>query len=1263
MRNKKRKGRLDFLPNRQNKYSIRRFTVGTASILIGATLIFGANSDAKAAEDTEANSSHSVGNNDKGEGSVKESTEAEAVSNPETTDTTSHDTQATETEASQASDETSSTEQSVQDDQTQEEATDVQAEQPSQHETKASNDDTSSSQVDPSTQQKEDQYTEETSNETDQVQTEEAAQSVESNKEITQSSNNKVETQDTHADINKVEDRTSAVDYYAKTTGVSSEEAEQAIDALNIDTTKASAKEIKQAVLFEALKKYSDEQNQNPVAVRGYAGFRAADEVVVDAPIHLNVTDAESHNPGYESTTTKPGVSVDLDQTGDNDMPEGSEYEFAKNGLPSGWTGTIDQETGTITVTPPLNAQQNKSYPIKVIVTYPDGSKSRTLSPRVKVLFDDSRTYHPGYEEKTTTPAVSVTVPQTKDTNVPEGTRYTIKELPSTWTATVDEHTGELVVTPPASANPGDYADIILRVFYPDNSTNETSARVHVIANDTLSHDPGYNEVFTYPGKTVKSSQVNDTNMPEGSVYSIAPGYEMPEGWTIDLDSHTGEITATAPEIINPNTSIGVTVLVTYPDGTTDSPNARITVLANDAQKYNPGYEDSFTNPGVAVSVDQTKDKDIPEGTRYEIDEPNLVAGWTATVDPTTGRITATPSLDSNENSYIFVPVNVIYPDGTIDNVRARVTVKLTDAEKHYPGYAPKTTKPGQSVDVPQVADKAIPSGTQFEVSGNVPEGWTIEINSSTGTVTATPPANANPGDVARVPVTVKYPDGSTDTANAQITVIATDAQTNEPGYDPKTTKPGQPVEVPQTKDPDLPTGTQFEGPKDIPDGWTVDVDPNTGKVTVTPPADVDPNTSVDIPVTVKYPDGSTDTTNAKVTVTPNDAQDNDPGYDDKSTKPGQPVDVPQTKDKDLPPGTQFEGPKNVPDGWTVNVDPNTGTVTVTPPKDAKPGTKVGIPVTVKVPDGTTLKPGDTITVVEKDKHGHASTPTKVTVGDTENTAHQPIVDPIHGGGTSVSGKGTPGNTVEVTLPDGSKVTGEVDKDGNFTIKVPDGKELKPGDKVTVVEKDKNGHTSPATEVTVGDYPNTAHQPTVDPIHSGDKTVTGKGTPGNTVEVTLPDGSTVTGTVDKDGNFTIKVPDGTTLKPGDTITVVEKDKYGHTSTPTVVTVTDKEMNGNNCDMPKKDDNGQAPMDNHGSDMNTGDMTEHASTPAMTQGSDMAQGHDDSMKHAEAKDDAKSEAKALPETGNTDNSGTIFGSLFAALGALFLAGRRRKKEDK
>ncbi|RIP35037.1 YSIRK-type signal peptide-containing protein, partial [Staphylococcus gallinarum] len=44
--------RYDFLSNINNKYSIRKFTVGAASILVGATLIFGtAHNEAKAAED------------------------------------------------------------------------------------------------------------------------------------------------------------------------------------------------------------------------------------------------------------------------------------------------------------------------------------------------------------------------------------------------------------------------------------------------------------------------------------------------------------------------------------------------------------------------------------------------------------------------------------------------------------------------------------------------------------------------------------------------------------------------------------------------------------------------------------------------------------------------------------------------------------------------------------------------------------------------------------------------------------------------------------------------------------------------------------------------------------------------------------------------------------------------------------------------------------------------------------------------------------
>lgn len=40
----------NFLSNRLNKYSIRKVNFGTASLLIGATLLFGVNNDVQASE-------------------------------------------------------------------------------------------------------------------------------------------------------------------------------------------------------------------------------------------------------------------------------------------------------------------------------------------------------------------------------------------------------------------------------------------------------------------------------------------------------------------------------------------------------------------------------------------------------------------------------------------------------------------------------------------------------------------------------------------------------------------------------------------------------------------------------------------------------------------------------------------------------------------------------------------------------------------------------------------------------------------------------------------------------------------------------------------------------------------------------------------------------------------------------------------------------------------------------------------------------------
>ncbi|WP_157949864.1 Rib/alpha-like domain-containing protein, partial [Staphylococcus capitis] len=57
------------------------------------------------------------------------------------------------------------------------------------------------------------------------------------------------------------------------------------------------------------------------------------------------------------------------------------------------------------------------------------------------------------------------------------------------------------------------------------------------------------------------------------------------------------------------------------------------------------------------------------------------------------------------------------------------------------------------------------------------------------------------------------------------------------------------------------------------------------------------PGTTEDIPVKVKYPDGSTDDAPAKVTVKDTEANQHNPGYKPSTTNPGKPVEVDQTGD------------------------------------------------------------------------------------------------------------------------------------------------------------------------------------------------------------------------------------------------------------------------------------------------------------------------------------------------------------------------------
>ncbi|MHA8176692.1 putative Ig domain-containing protein [Staphylococcus epidermidis] len=940
--------------------------------------------------------------------------------------------------------------------------------------------------------------------------------------------------------------------------------------------------------------------------------------------------------------TTKPTVESVADQTQEINTEmtpikieatdnSGQAVTNKVDGLPDGVT--FDEATNTISGTP----SEVGSYDITVTTTDESGNATETT-----FTIDVEDTIKPtvesiaGQTQEINTEMTPIKIEATDNSD--QTVTNKVEGLPDG--VTFDETTNTISGTP---SKVGSYD---ITVTTTDESGNSETTTFTISVEDTTK--PTVEDI------TDQTQEVNTEITPikiearDNSGQAVTNKVDgLPDGVTFDEATNT--ISGTPNEV----GSYDITVTTTDESGNSETTSFTIDVedttkptvedIADQTQEVNteitPITIESEDNSGQAVT---NKVDGLPDGVTFD-EATNTISGTPSEVGSYDITVTTTDENGNSETTTFTIEVKDTTKP-TVESVADQTQEVNTEIE---PIKIEAKDNSGQAVT--NKVD-GLPAGMTFDEATNTISGTPSEVGSYDITVTTTDES----GNATEITFTINVEDTTkptvediadqTQEVNTEITPIKIEATDNS----------GQGVT------------NKVEG---LPDGVTFDETTNTISGI---PSEVG---SYDIKVTTTDESGNSETTTFTI-----DVKD--------TTKPT----VESVADQTQEVNTEIEPIK-------IEAKDNSGQA-VTNKVDGLPD-GVTFDEATNTISGTPSEVGKyLITITTIDKDGNTATTTlTINVIDT-TTPEQPTINKVTENSTEVNGRGEPGTVVEVTFPDGNKVEGKVDSDGNYHIQIPSETTLKGGQPLQVIAIDKAGNKSEATTTNVIDT-TAPEQPTINKVTENSTEVNGRGEPGTVVEVTFPDGNKVEGKVDSDGNYHIQIPSDERFKVGQQLIVKVVDEEGNVSEPSITMVQKEDMNSekpstvtdtitkNNSkslnhkaseqqsyhNKSEKIKNVNKPTKIVEKDMSTYDYSRYSkdisnknnksATFEQQNVSDINNNQYSQNKvNQPVKKSRKNEInKDLPQTGEENfNKSTLFGTLVASLGALLLFFKRRKKDE-